>query len=147
MGLWFHYTHYPSLVVITGPTDRQVKNIVWGEIKAAWNNAKYELGGEMFESELRHKMPNGDFDPEHKMIGFTAKDPTAFQGLHSPNLLVIVTEAPGIEAKMWPAIQSLLTSKGTAKIICIGNATFDPESEFYAMFTRKAISLIHASEQ
>jgi hypothetical protein len=138
LGLWFHLTHYPSKVVITGPTERQVNYITWGELKAAYNHARYEIGGELNDSMLKSFLPDGKVDSEHFIIGFTAKDSNAFQGFHSPNLLVIVTEAPGVEARIWPGINSLMTSVGEARELCIGNATYEPDSEFYAMFTRNA---------
>jgi phage terminase large subunit len=122
----------------SGNTDRQVKNITWGELKAAYNHARYEIGGELNDSMLKSFLPDGSVDSEHFMIGFTAKDSDAFQGFHSPNLLVIVTEAAGVEARIWPGINSLMTSVGEARELCIGNATYEPDSEFFGMFTRNA---------
>jgi hypothetical protein len=132
LALWFHITHFPSIVVLTGPTDRQVRSVVWGEIKAAVRQARYPIGGEMLETQLKSG------HPKHFMIGFTANSPEAFQGFHSDHVLVCVTEAPGVEPRMWPGIVSLLTAIGDARLLAIGNATYDPESEFYAMFTRSA---------
>ncbi len=132
LALWFHVAYYPSKVIVTGPTERQVRQIVWGEIKAAYQGARLPIGGELLETMLKSG------DPQHFMIGFTARDPEAFQGFHSENICVIVTEAPGVEPRLWPAIESLLTSSGQAKLMAIGNATYEPDSEFYAMFTRNA---------
>ena len=132
LALWFHLVYPDSIVVVTGPTDRQVRQIVFGELKAAHRLARYEVGGEMLETMLKSG------DSKHYIIGFTASSPDSFQGIHAPNLLVIVTEATGIEPRMWPAIFSLLTSIGEAKFLAIGNALFEPDSEFYAMFTRNA---------
>src|SRR3990172_2152224 len=132
LALWFHITHYPSIVVLTGPTDRQVHHVVWGEIKSAYLNAKYPIGGELMETMIKSG------DPDHYMIGFTAKDSTAFQGFHKENVFVMVTEAAGIEQRIWPGIESVMTATGKARMMAIGNATYDPDTEWYQMFTRNA---------
>lgn len=131
LALWYKIVHQPSIVVTTGPTDRQVQHIVWGEIRAAYRKSRYPLGGYLMpiESLLR--------DPENEknyMIGFTARDDSSFQGLHSENVLVVVTEAQGIDPRIWPGIESLLSAPN-AKLLLIGNAIFVPESPFYAAFT------------
>lgn len=131
LALWFHVAHYPSIVICTGPTERQVRQVVWGELEAAYRQSRFPIGGELTSTMLKSD------NPHHYILGFTTDTTEAYQGYHAPNVFVVVTEAPGIEPRMWPPIQSLMTA-GNAKMLCIGNATFDPESEFYAMFTSKA---------
>jgi len=136
IALWFHCTHAPGIVVTTGPTDRQVRKVVWGEIHAAYRqaermNPRYPIGGDLLDTMLKSA------DPKHYMIGYTASAPEAFQGFHAPNVLVIVTEAQGVSPAIWPAIDSLLTAPNS-KLLLIGNATYEPDSEFYQAFTNKA---------
>lgn len=135
-ALWFHCTHFPSIVVTTGPTDRQVRKVVWGEIHAAHRqaarvNPEYPIGGDLLDTMLKSR------DPHHYMIGYTANVPEAFQGFHAENVMVVVTEAQGIAPAMWPGIESLLTAPNS-KLLLIGNATYEPDSEFYQAFTSKA---------
>lgn len=40
LALWYHCTHYPSITITTAPTDRQVRHVMWGEIRAAYRKAK-----------------------------------------------------------------------------------------------------------
>ena len=133
LALWYHVAYFPSLVVTTGPTDRQVKEITWGEIRSAYYRSRYPIGGELLPGAC--KLKSGD--PKHFMIGYTANDPAAFQGFHSDNVLVIVTEAQGIDPAMWPGIESLMSAPN-AKLLLIGNATYEPGSEFYLTHTSKA---------
>lgn len=134
LGLWFHSAFYPSKVIITGPTDRQVKQIVWAEFKSACRSSKIPVGGELLPDSAHLKSG----DPNHFVLGFTGKDPDSFQGFHADNVMVIVTEATGVSPHMWPAIHSLMTANKNARMLVIGNALYDPESEFYSFFTSKA---------
>lgn len=133
LALWYHIVHYPSIVVTTGPTDRQVQNIVWGEIRAAYKNARFPIGGELLPSASLLRSDH----PKHYMIGFTSDDPNAYQGLHAPHVLIVVTEAQGVHPTLWPGIESLMTAVD-AKLLLIGNAIYEPGSEFYSTFTDKA---------
>lgn len=139
LALWFHVAHYPSIVVTTGPTDRQVKLATWGEIRAAYKKSKVPIGGELLPEacKLRSFDENNIANPHHYMVGYTSDDPDAFQGIHTDNVLIIVTEAQGVDPTMWPAIESLMTSMN-AHLLLIGNALYEPESEFYAAFSSKA---------
>lgn len=139
IALLFHIMYKSSIVVATGPSNRQVQKIVWGEIHNAHRNAKIPLGGILLEKELRDENPKRT---DHYMIGYTATDPSAFSGIHNAeNILVIVTEAQKIKSGMWAAIESLLTAKNS-KLLLIGNAIYEPGSEFYAAFTSKAASYV-----
>lgn len=131
LALWFLVTRPNSIVVITGPTDRQVRMIAWGEVKAAYAAARWPIGGELMETMLKTG------DPKHYMIGYTAKDSSSFQGVHAESVLVIVTEAQGISPDIWLGIESLLTAP-ESKLLLIGNALYEPESEFFAAFSNKA---------
>jgi hypothetical protein len=131
LALWFHLAHFPGIVVTTGPTDRQVRKVVWGEIKAAYMGSRIPIGGTLLDTALKSNHPH------HYMIGYTADTPEAFQGFHAENVLVVVTEAQGVEARMWPGIESLLTAPNS-KLLLIGNATYEPDSEFYSAFTSRA---------
>jgi hypothetical protein len=116
----------------SGNTDRQVRKVVWGEIADAYKNSRVPIGGTL----LTHELQSGD--PRHYMIGYTATRSDAFQGFHSDNVLVVVTEASGISPEIWKGIDALMTARAHAKLLAIGNALYEPGSEFAAMFAEKA---------
>ena len=118
---WWLYTHYPSIVITTAPTNRQVEKQLWGEMRGSFKNANIPLGGELLSTELR--LEEGWY-----ALGFSTDEKEKFQGFHSPNILVIVDEASGMSAGIMEAIEGLLTSEG-AKLLLIGNPT-DPQSYF-----------------
>lgn len=125
---WFLMSYYPSLVITTGPTDRQVRKILWKEIAKAYAAGQWALGGKLNSQEL--------ILDEHRMaIGFTTRDdPEKFAGFHSLNTLLIVDESSGISKTVHDAAQGIL-SGASARKLDIGNPT-DPTSEFAEFFKK-----------
>lgn len=114
---WFLYNYTPSRVVITAPTDRQVKEVMWSELETRFNNARVELPGKLVTGKL-------EIEPNWKMIGFTTKETGQHtgkaQGFHSPHVCVIVSEAQAVEDKIYEQLDSLLLGEVNL-LILIGN--------------------------
>ena len=89
--LWWLHTRSPSKAVVTGPTSRQVDHIVWNEMRQAHAGSDGRLKGRMFKSS-RYEVDDTTFG-----IGFATNSPYNLQGFHSPNLLVVITEAHAVE--------------------------------------------------
>ena len=107
---WWMLTHQPAMCVWSGPTQRQV-DIVWRESKTAQAGARVPLGGEALE------IPHWKFAPDHYAIGFSTDKPYQIQGLHSPHLMVIITEAHGVGDEHYNALLRL----GPELLIVTGN--------------------------
>ena len=112
-------------MVQTAPSARQVEKIMWGDTLVHWNNRKHDLGGTAFRT------PYLEFRKEDwYLTGFTTKETGAsadaqggkFQGFHSPNVLVIVSEAQAVEDTIYDQIDGITTSENTL-VIFIGNPT------------------------
>lgn len=101
IALWWVYCHEQAKVLITGPTHRQVYDIVWQEASEAYKSSTEPLGGNLYEtSRLR-------YGESRFVLGFATDKPYNLQGFHSPNLLVIITEAHGMKQKDIDAIMKL----------------------------------------
>ncbi len=115
---WFLFSFSPSIVITTAPTDRQVEKIIWGEIHAAAARAKVELGGRLLEKEWT-------IADKYYAIGFTSKDTQAssqhFQGFHEANVLIVLSEAPGIHESVWEALPGLTTGEHV-RVLAVGQA-------------------------
>ncbi len=109
-------TRYPSKVINTGPTDRQVKGIMMTEIRSIWKNSKVPLGGRLGDATIKF-----DFADNWFLIGFKAADKAteAWTGFHSPYPMVVVTEASGVAQETFHAIEGLLT--GDSRLVLIMN--------------------------
>lgn len=126
-ALWFLYNHRPSIVLTTAPTQRQVRGILWKEIRTAHANAQWGLGGKLTLDGLALR-------DNWFAMGFTAADYSAdkFQGFHEADILVIVDESCGISPEISEGIDAVLTSE-RARRLDIGNPT-DPMTEFGKAF-------------
>ncbi|MCU0612780.1 MAG: hypothetical protein MUE60_13460, partial [Candidatus Eisenbacteria bacterium] len=128
-ALWFAFSFCPSKVITTAPSDRQVRQLLWSEIRKLHSDAPFPLPGEV--QSAHWQMPGA---PDWFMTGFSTTPDTAadhatrFTGYHSPHELVIFDEAAGIPKPIWDAAEGLLTS-GHHRMLAIGNPT-DPNGEF-----------------
>lgn len=118
--LWWLHTRTPAKAIVTGPTSRQVDEIVWNEIRSGYVAANGKLGGRMFRTS-RYELDEQSF-----ALGFATNSPYNLQGFHSPNLLVVVTEAHAVGQPDMDAIRRL----NPARLLMTGNP-FVTEGAFY----------------
>ncbi len=117
---WWLHSRYPAKAICLGPTFRQVNDVVWREFRTAFRNARCQLLGEMYQT------PRWEMDDQHFAIGFSTDRPYLLQGFHSPNLLVIITEAHAMPVAHTDAVKRL----NPALVVMTGNA-FTLAGEFY----------------
>jgi hypothetical protein len=119
-SLCFLYLNYPSKVISTAPTDRQVRAIMMTEAKAIWQRAKIPLGGRFNTEGIKF-----DEDPDWFLLGFKAGDKATedWTGFHSENILVVVTEASGVSQETFDAIKGLLTGNSRLLLVLNPNRT------------------------
>ena len=118
-GLWWLETREEAKVLVMGPTQRQVEEIVWQEMHAAYGTASERLSGRMLTSKYR-------IDENRFAIGFSTNKACNVQGFHSPELLVIVTEAHAMPQSQMDAIKRLHPKR----LLLVGNA-MSLDGEFY----------------
>ena len=106
IALWWLFTHKHAKVITTAPTGRQVKDLLWSELRTAHANAKFPLGGTALTLSLT-------LAPDQFAVGFSTDDTNMdmFTGYHSPNMLVIFDQAGGLAPNVWKATEGLMTSK------------------------------------
>ena len=121
--LWWQSVHHPAITVVLGPTHRQVSDIIWKEARSAYLSPRMPLGGQMYRT------ARWEFDDRHYAVGFATDNEYNIQGFHSPNLLVIVTEAHNVEQSHIDAVKRL----NPARMLLTGNA-FASSGEFYDAF-------------
>ena len=121
--LWWMATRSPAICVVLGPTHRQVSDIVWKEARSAYLTARMPLGGQMYRT------ARWEYDDRRYAVGFSTDNEYNIQGFHSPNLLVILTEAHNIEQSHIDAVKRL----NPARMLLTGNA-FASSGEFYDAF-------------
>ena len=118
--LWWLETRPESKAVVMGPTQRQVEEIVWQEMREAYAAAEGRLSGRMLRSTYR-------IDEQRFALGFSTNNALNIQGFHSEQLLVVVTEAHAMPQLHMDAIKRLQPDR----LLLVGNA-LSRDGEFYA---------------
>jgi hypothetical protein len=122
---WWIASHAPgtALAITIAPTHRQVRNIIWPHIRRCHYIAK--LPGEVLTQTWKI---GGDV----VAYGFSPSpyDEAATQGIHAPNLLIVVDEAGGIGEVVGQALEALMTG-GNTRLLLLGNPPTDQEDSWF----------------
>jgi len=127
-ALWWLARYADGIVLTTSSTFRQVKTQLWPEIHRLIAQAKIHYPA-LGNTELRLR------NESNFALGFSTDRATNFQGYHGKHVLIIVDEAPGIEAGVWDAIAGTMAG-GKVHVVMAGNPVF-PSGAFYDAFTRE----------
>jgi hypothetical protein len=136
IALSFLNLYKNSKIITTAPTNRQVKKLLWGEIRSAHKKAKRPLGGRLLQTELtiNDEWYAMGFSPQKEAGEGQEQSGSSFQGFHANYVLIIFDEATGIPADVWKMAEGLLTSGKIVKFLCIGNPT-TRNCEFFKCFS------------
>ena len=114
--IWWLMAHDEAIVITTAPTQRQVRQLLWREIRNIHMRNRDIIGGKFSSTSL--EISNRRF-----AFGFATNSVERFQGFHHENILIIVDEASGVHENIFDAILGSISS-ANAKILMIGNPTF-----------------------
>lgn len=131
--LWMYANaEFDPIVITSGPTLRQVKDIVFSEARTSYQRSATPLGGRFLPSAPRWNM-NTQFDDRSYAMGYSVENPLNLQGIHSPKLLVIITEAHNVPQAEIDALDRL----NPDTVLMTGNA-LSSGGEFYESFHERA---------
>jgi len=119
----------PCIVVTTAPTDRQVRKVLWREIRKLVNRASADIKGKLLTQELQ-------VHDDVFAVGFTASDSDSFQGFHEAEVYIIVDEASGVSDEIFDAIDGIST--GDVHILYISNP-LNVTGRFYKLFKSASV--------
>jgi hypothetical protein len=128
LALWAAYAR-DAFVLLTGPTQRQVKEILFGEIRGCFRKA--DLPGDLYSMALR--LPEGR---EGSILGFTSTDASSLTGFHAAEVFAIITEGQGVDSFGYEAMMSCAVGEHD-RILVVGNPTTS-SGEFYDAFEGEA---------
>ena len=136
--LWWLMSYDNAIVITTAPSERQVREILWRELRNLYIPVRDIIGGKLTRTRL-------EFSPKRYAYGFSTNTEDRFQGFHSDNILVIVDEASGVDEFIYNAISGVTTSRNS-KLLLIGNP-HGYAGTFYDAFhkDRKQFETIHIS--
>ena len=136
--LWWLMSYDNAIVITTAPSERQVREILWRELRNLYVPVRDTIGGKLTRTRL-------EFSPKRYAYGFSTNTEDRFQGFHSGNILVIVDEASGVDEFIFNAIRGVITARNS-KLLLIGNP-HGYAGTFYDAFhkNRKRFETIHVS--
>lgn len=112
---WWLFSSRVSKVLTTAPTERQVDDLLWSEIRKLHRTARVPLGCEPFPRKSRIHVSE-----EHFALGLATTEPERIQGYHGSDVLIVLDEAGGIAPPIWDAVE-FVASGGDVRILAIGN--------------------------
>lgn len=130
---WYLLSHKNSVVVTTAPVFKQVKEILWREIKSSCAGKQLYPENAITDTKI-------DIDNKWFALGLTSDKPDQFQGIHSENLLAILDEGSGISDEIFEAVDGLKPDK----LLVIGNPMRNT-GQFAKLFKEKNVKKIHIS--
>lgn len=139
VALWWYALRPGGRVILTAPTARQIREVIWRAVRRQWRNAAargLHLGGGIGETPS-----TGIVGPDgRQVIGISTDEPDRFSGI-SGDVLYIVDEGSGVPDPIWEAIEG--NRAGGARLLTLGNPTrtsgaffraFHEEAELWATF-------------
>lgn len=134
---WWEFCWDDSIVIVYGPTMRQVRDIIWREARRAFMSAAAR--GNWLPGYMYPKAPKYFIDEYRYAEGFSASpdDETGsgIQGFHSPHTLLIVTEAHAVETAEIEALIRL----NPYRVLLTGNTLVQSGEFFDAFYTKSWI--------
>ena len=118
---------YPhSRIITSAATNAQLRENVWGEIRAQRSAALFPPGGHLMPRANEWQM--GD---QWYAVGISTDNPESFQGKHSERglVLIILDECQSIQREIWTAARTM-TADENGYLLVIANPTI-PSGPFW----------------
>lgn len=116
-ALWWFYTRRNAVVISTAPTQKDVVDLLWTEIRILHGRAKRPLPDHF----AGPKAPEMFHHEEHWAKGYTARDAVSFQGRHRESMLFLYDECEGVPAHFWTVTETSYQPGADHGWLAIGN--------------------------
>lgn len=112
---WWFDTRNPGVVITTAPTERDVVDLLWTEVRIQRASAGLSSSfsgprsAEMYDT------------PEHWAKGYTARKGESFQGRHRTSMMFIFDESEGVDSIYWLTTGTMFKPNEDHAWLAIGN--------------------------
>lgn len=114
LSIWWLMTRRPAMLMTTAPTHRQVKQLLWREIRKLVRGARRQLPGKPLQTQWF-------LADDWWGVGFSSDDPNRVAGLHeTANVLFIEDEAAGMDPEVVEGFEGITAAEGS-RHLKIGN--------------------------
>jgi len=141
---WFLLTRTNSKIVATAPTKRQLKDILWAELRTWLRKARLSFLTELLEVKAERIEIRGrpEWFASAVSIDLNAtpeKQAETLAGYHAKDFLCVIDEASGVPDPVFRPVEGFLTSKGS-KVVMTSNPT-RLSGYFYEVFSVEATGI------
>lgn len=142
LALWFIVTRRNARVIMTSSSYRQVRSILWKELRRLHSSARVPIGGAIaLDPETGLQFADG-----REVVGFSTNEPEKMAGVSGANLLFIIDEASGVPEEIYEAVEG--NRAGGAKLVLLGNPTRTSGTFFEAFHSKRDFwTLLHLSSE
>ena len=117
LAIWWYCTRNPGVIITTAPTERDVVDILWTEIRLLVRNAIVPLNIKFAGPKSAEIFDTND----HWAKGYTSRAGESFQGRHRSNMLFLFDECEGIPPIYWQVTDTMFQLARGHAWIAIGN--------------------------
>jgi hypothetical protein len=114
LASYLYDTEPIGITVITAPKEKQLKDIVFRELRKTRRKARPRLGGWSGPQSLT--LSDGD---EHLLTGMTATSTEGFQGKHEVSTSVLIDEAGGVKPEFFEASETMVGGDSYCYVIAL----------------------------
>lgn len=119
---WFYdYYQEDGMVLCTAPVFQQVKDLLFKELRRLRPN----------DPDWLPRATRLQTSDRHAIIGFTANNPTSFQGRHSQHMCILFDEAAGIESCYFDRMRSMCENNRKGHLFVGAFNPYDISSPVY----------------
>lgn len=115
LASWWFDTRNPGVVITTAPTERDVVDLLWTEIRLI----RGRVG--LPSPYIGPRAPQMFDNDEHYAKGYTARKGESFHGRHRPNMFFIFDECEGVDPPYWAAADTMFQPDMGHAFLAIGN--------------------------
>jgi hypothetical protein len=128
--VWWSSVHPvgTAVTVTLAPLWRQVERIIWPEIRRT--HQRSDLPGTVDMTQMKMMSRGGLETVVAYGIAASPHNEAAVQGVHSPNILIVVDEAGGLSQNIGRNLRGLLTGPNS-RLLAIGNPPTDNEGSWF----------------
>lgn len=112
--LYWLFTRRPAIVCTTAPTTRQVKGLLWREVRKLYKKCAKAIKGRLLQAKL-------EFADDWQGFGFSTAGDNQASGFHeSENVCFIIDEAAGVTQESFEDFDGI-TATPNSRMLLIGN--------------------------
>lgn len=133
--IYFKLVYESSIVITTAPSEAQVKNQLWQEIRKQVDGGN-ALDANIDKGGMKPSDPEWTLGPLNYARGIATNHSERFKGDHHKNFMIVIDEGPGVQKWVLDGAEQMASATGNI-IIFNGNPT-NPSGPFYDAFGPKS---------